>query len=252
MLDSSQTPWIGLTAGDDTFMVGLTDQSFCINAGAGNDAIKTSYGSDVVRAGAGNDIIESSGGNDRIFGGEGDDVLIFGTFNDPHDYGAWLFGGIGRDFIYSYSGRNVVVGGAESDFLYDIGGTSVLLGGTGKDTLSGTGNDILVGGSDIDLFKVTAVSYYDYRPLVDITIVDFTLYEGDKLDLSGLGIYDSTTNTMRVDPGQLLIQGDDLWIMREGTSPDVVAGVGFELELIGLPLAIDLGIIELVGHSGKG
>ncbi|QSX34059.1 VCBS domain-containing protein [Shewanella avicenniae] len=89
-----------------------------------------------------------------------------------NDQGDVLNGGSGSDVIFGQGGNDIIDGGANSD---------VLLGGEGNDLLyGGQGNDILTGGSGIDTFVWVAGDTG-----TDV-ITDFSISEGDKLDISDL------------------------------------------------------------------
>lgn len=79
-------------------------------------------GADDIRTGALSDYVFSLSGNDRVDGGAGNDTLDGGAGNDT------LFGGDGNDSLKGGTGKDILDGGA------------------GHDTLTGFGNDTLVGG----------------------------------------------------------------------------------------------------------
>ncbi|MDN3679078.1 cadherin-like domain-containing protein, partial [Vibrio tapetis subsp. quintayensis] len=75
------------------------------------------------------------------------------------------------------------VGSTANDTLVGTGFDDILLGGDGEDILTGgLGNDILTGGDDADIFKWVAG---DLDGSTD-RITDFSISEGDKVDLSDL------------------------------------------------------------------
>ena len=74
-------------------------------------------------------------------------------------------------------------------------------GEDGTDTLiGGLGNDILTGGDGADIFKWTAddINIASGAPFSD-TITDFSITEGDKLDLSDVLTGDTTTLSNYLD-----------------------------------------------------
>ncbi|MGO2321056.1 MAG: type I secretion C-terminal target domain-containing protein, partial [Vibrio toranzoniae] len=74
-------------------------------------------------------------------------------------------------------------GGLGDDILFGQGGNDTLLGGLGTDTLiGGLGSEILTGGDDADIFKWVDG---DLDGSTD-RITDFSVAEGDKIDLSDL------------------------------------------------------------------
>lgn len=162
-----------------------------INAGAGNDTVTTGLGWDKVYGGSGNDTIATNDGNDQLNGGVGDDNLFGGAGTDL------LQGSAGRDYLYGGDGTDVLEGGSGDDYLSgdtfiyatSNGGVDVLEGGSGNDVLlGGARTDFLTGGTGQDSFRYTSV---DDSPLVGTDhdqIRDFNHAEGDKIDLSDLGI----------------------------------------------------------------
>ncbi|TKF16011.1 type I secretion C-terminal target domain-containing protein, partial [Vibrio genomosp. F6] len=74
-------------------------------------------------------------------------------------------------------------GSTADDLLVGTDFDDILLGGDGEDTLvGGLGNDILTGGDDADIFKWVDI---DLDGSTD-RITDFSITEGDKVDLSDL------------------------------------------------------------------
>lgn len=153
-----------------------------VDAGAGDDRIRTAIDDDVIFGGdghdtifasAGNDSIHGGSGNDSIDGGNGDDVihvnggsqdLVNGKDGDDHIYagpgGSWnpLSGDEGNDTFYGSEANNSFFGSEGNDTLYGGGGDDRLDGGTGSDVLDGgDGIDLLteMGGTieqDLDRF----------------------------------------------------------------------------------------------------
>ena len=76
-----------------------------IDAGAGDDVIFASKGTDWVYGGDGDDTIFGREGADRIFGGDGDDTIYGGSYGDELD------GGEGMDLLDGGSGDDVCAGG---------------------------------------------------------------------------------------------------------------------------------------------
>ncbi len=87
----------------------------------------------------------------------------------------WFSGLAGNDIINAGDGANYLDGGAGDD---------TLTAGAGKDMLiGGLGNDILTGGADHDIFKWTASDVGTGTNHQTDTIKDFTISQGDQLDL---------------------------------------------------------------------
>lgn len=209
-----------LSGGSDTFNVGPTYIGFNVDGAGGNDTIVTSYGNDTVAGGAGNDYIYSQGGNDVLSGGDGDDTVVYG--------GDW---------------KAVLSGGAGNDQVIDWGGNATLNGGAGSDMLLGTGRDVMTGGTGGDTFTFV----WTGRP-IETVVKDFSLTQGDKIDLGQLGTW-WEDGYHPITEADLEIQGKNLIVHTDFTDA-VIIGVGQQLELIGLPLAISHGIIVLEGGIG--
>jgi Ca2+-binding RTX toxin-like protein len=118
-------------------------------------------------------------GADTLTGGSGDDAIA-GYAGRDH-----LSGMAGNDFIEGGKGPDVLYGGDGSDTVNGGPGNDALYGGSGDDMLRGAGgSDTLTGGPGADTFVFNLVS--DSSSLVrdrDV-ITDFTLADGDKIDLS--------------------------------------------------------------------
>jgi serralysin len=131
--------------------------------------------------------------------------FILATEPGPDEIGGMdaaehLFGGLGGQRITSAQGDDTVFGEAGDDYLDASFGRDLLFGGDGNDTLvGGAGNDTMTGGTGADLFVATS------RPELgaDISVVtDFSVAQGDRIDLRLLGISDyATVQTLLVDAG---------------------------------------------------
>ena len=160
-----------------------------------------------------------------IDGTSSNDVLL-GT-----KAGDWLFGNDGNDFVYASEGDDIAYGGTGDDILLGcdgndllIGqiGNDVLVGGTGNDYLSGElGKDILIGGAGADMFVFS-------KPIdaIDV-IVDFSLFEGDKILVFALPFgassqkefsYENTTGSLTFNSIQFASLSPSLNI----TSSDII------------------------------
>ena len=127
-----------------------------IDAGAGDDVIRTGMGDDRIFGGDGNDTIETIGGRNDIDGGNGDDTLIGGNGDNI------IFGGAGNDVIRAGSGFNFIEGGLGNDEIFGGAGQNILSGGRGDDVIhvdaagrssayAGLGNDTINGAGANDL-----------------------------------------------------------------------------------------------------
>ncbi|MBR4643471.1 MAG: hypothetical protein IKO74_12270, partial [Selenomonadaceae bacterium] len=118
-----------------------------IDAGAGNDFIKSTGANSSILGGAGADTITGSTGADYLNGGNGNDSILGGKGADT------LIGGAGVDSLNGGTGNDSLWGGAGVDYLDGGTGNDSLNGGTGNDSLwGGAGNDTLTGGSGNDTF----------------------------------------------------------------------------------------------------
>ncbi|OED96493.1 VWA domain-containing protein, partial [Vibrio breoganii] len=98
-----------------------------------------------------------------------------------------LDGGSGNDILFGQGGNDILTGGSGDDLL---------LGGSGDDTLiGGMGEDIMTGGLGADTFEWAPS---DLRVFNETdTIIDFSIAEGDKLDLSEL--FTDTSEPLELD-----------------------------------------------------
>ncbi len=117
-----------------------------------------------------NDIVYGTTGHDELFGDAG------------HDF---ISGRAGNDILHGGDGNDSLVGGYGNDVLYGDAGIDTLFGNESNDTLvGGLGNDILTGGSGADIFKWTAADITSSGAPFTDTITDFSMAQGDKLDLT--------------------------------------------------------------------
>jgi Ca2+-binding RTX toxin-like protein len=82
----------GNTGGDDVFVSSDSTLTF-IYAGAGDDIVNVSLGSQTIFGGSGNDNITAGNGSDTLYGGSGADTLDGGV------HGNHFYGGSGADII---------------------------------------------------------------------------------------------------------------------------------------------------------
>jgi Ca2+-binding RTX toxin-like protein len=168
-----------------------------LEGGRGDDALDGGSGDDTLQGDSGDDQLAAGSGSDQIAGGDGDDNLIGGTGDDT------LQGEDGRDSLRGGSGDDLLQGGDDGDHLNGAGGDDTLLGGAGRDRLYlGAGADIATGGADADrfVFRNGALDGSENE------ITDFSVSEGDRLDLRGLEI----SNGADWLEENLSVTGDDL------------------------------------------
>jgi Ca2+-binding RTX toxin-like protein len=107
-------------AGDDVFEASSLAPgkiSLQLFAGAGDDVVVGSAGSDLIDGGAGDDVLIGGDGNDTISGGAGDDVIIHGSGNNTFVVSSPLDG---HDIISGFDGD--AAGGQDTlnlDALFD-------------------------------------------------------------------------------------------------------------------------------------
>ncbi|MCA9197940.1 MAG: FG-GAP repeat protein, partial [Planctomycetales bacterium] len=157
--------------GDDIITLGAGPAT--VRGDEGDDDITGSDGADTIYAGAGRDLIKARGGNDRIHGdsganriegGDGADVIDGGTDGDFIDGGRdndTILGNGGDDELVGGFGDDILIGGAGADRLDGDRGDDLLIGDSisvtpaygvaiAESSLSGNGNDVLLGGRGSD------------------------------------------------------------------------------------------------------
>ncbi len=128
-----------------------------VDAGAGDDTIRTGAGNDRVDGGAGNDTIYTGAGDDYVFGNSGNDRISAGAGNDV------VYGGDGDDRLYGQNGNDFLDGGAGNDVIYGGAGNDILSGGLGDDRLEGhSGDDRIYAGAGNDIISNTGGSNVVY------------------------------------------------------------------------------------------
>jgi Ca2+-binding RTX toxin-like protein len=121
---------------------------------AGPDTFDLDFNPGIIFGQAGNDVIKSAYGTEHVvFGGAGDDEVTL--------YAGRAYGGIGNDKIV-ISSRSLIDGGEGDDI---ITGNGRIIGGSGNDTINGSAeSDLLTGGSDADVFSFTTFWPQDRPP----------------------------------------------------------------------------------------
>ncbi|MBD8653929.1 hypothetical protein IFT66_22835 [Rhizobium sp. CFBP 13726] len=218
-IDPSVTIVNGSASGDD--MTG-TAGSDLIHGQAGNDVIFGLAGNDTIFGDAGNDTLNGGAGQDKLDGGTGIDTLDYagsnagvtidlqlGTASGGHAQGDQIFnfenvngsshddkflgdgraniakGLDGNDGLNGRVGDDRLYGNDGNDTLIGELGADVLVGGNGIDVLAGgAGRDYLWGGADADRFAFKRVTDSTVESAGRDTIEDFSVSQGDKIDLS--------------------------------------------------------------------
>jgi uncharacterized delta-60 repeat protein len=156
-----------LFAGNDVVDLSV-DVDMTVDAGNGNDSIRTGGGADFIQGDDGNDTVNAGDGNDVILGGphgdslfgEGGADVIFGDFGSDS-----ISGGDGNDKLFggsdgptNFPDDNVMQtdddslsGNAGSDRCYGMDGNDRVAGNGGRDRLfGGAGDDRILGGASGD------------------------------------------------------------------------------------------------------
>ncbi|MAP93785.1 MAG: hypothetical protein CMK07_02435 [Ponticaulis sp.] len=197
---------VELGFGDDLFD-GANGSIFgTIDAGAGNDVIKSGIEDDLIIGGSGADEMWGGAGIDTAsYEGSADGVRVSlnagrGWFGDAQGDVLReienLIGSDRRDTLIGNSAANLIEGGNADDVLNGLAGDDTLLGGNGADNiLGGTGNDYisgdrhqdkLTGGSGEDIFAYLNILDSGPAQSERDNITDFTQGQ-DLIDLTALG-----------------------------------------------------------------
>lgn len=167
-----------------------------LSGGSGNDTLSGGRDDDQLDGGSGADVLNGGHGDDNFKGGTGDDILNGDDGRDALDGGTGndvLNGGEGRDTIKGGSGDDALNGGADKDYLNGGSGDDILDGGSGADRVYlGAGDDIATGGSGADRF---VFRFEDLDGSSDV-ITDFSVGEGDRMDLRGLNLDADNADTL--------------------------------------------------------
>jgi Ca2+-binding RTX toxin-like protein len=163
---------------------------------AGGNTLFGLAGNDVLSGGVGNDTLDGGAGADHLYGGVGGDILVGGDGYDFARYDAAAGGGVvvslatglgsaGEAQDDLLTGVEGVVGSTYGDVLTGDSGANTLFGQGGGDILFGlNGADTLVGGAGADRFVFINIG--DSAVAAADQILDFSLAEGDRIDLSGI------------------------------------------------------------------
>lgn len=218
-------------AGDDTDIQGDAGDDILFGQ-SGNDTLRGGLGNDTLDGGDDDDVLIGNEGDDTFIVSNGMDLIDGGHGIDTLDYSTWgqgvtvnLFSGtvdkngdsvtddafiftenfIGTDYddtITGSDGVNVIHGGGGNDLIYARSGTDILYGDDGDDIIWGVGgDDVLYGGAGADTLRGQAgadtfVFLAGDAGSVD-TIEDFSVAQGDKLDISDVLIgYDPTEDVI--------------------------------------------------------
>lgn len=178
----------------------LTAAAFTFETLGADDVIEgVSYYDDLF-GGLGNDhITQHVAANSQLFGGAGEDTLR------ATGGGNRLYGGEGDDVLSNAEGSSVLYGGAGDDVL-EGGFAAELFGGDGADTLVAVRDGaVLTGGAGADVFVAGRVAVESWYPIDSVT--DFSIAEGDRLDISARGISDMETLSHLLATQEIILPG---------------------------------------------
>lgn len=144
-------------AGNDQIFGG-TGGADLLYGGEGSDTLGGGSDVDVLYGDAGDDVLfgdmptggTSAAGADTLFGGEGNDQLYLNP--NANALGGQAYGGAGNDYVQGTNFGDYVEGGLGDDFVVSLGGDDFLRGREGNDYLdAGNGNDNVMGelGDDV-------------------------------------------------------------------------------------------------------
>jgi Ca2+-binding RTX toxin-like protein len=189
-------------AGDDTYYIENAGDVVTELAGEGIDLVNSSLAANVLGANVENlrllsNAAANATGNtldNVLFAGNGDNVLNGSTGNDTANFQyaatgvtvnlayttAQATGGSGTDTLVNIEN---LTGSANADTLRGNALANRIDGGNQSDwLLGGGGQDTMVGGTGADIFVYSAVGESTVAAMD--TIVDFTRFQSDKLDVS--------------------------------------------------------------------
>lgn len=182
-------------------------------------------GANRLGGGSGDDMLIGRGGADRLYGDGGIDLNRNGFIVWSSTYKRTE----GDDALYGGDGGDQMIGGRGDDALLGEAGKDTLKGGDDLDTLTGgLGKDKLEGDKHADRFVFASAAESGARDKARDVIVDFTRSDGDKVDLTALGITDFDAQAQIAPEGtgavlKLDLDGDgrfdDFGLTFKGTVP---------------------------------
>lgn len=194
-----------LYGGDDNdtslWVNGIKQYDAGLYGGNGNDTLYGGVGNDRLEGDDGNDVLYGQAGIDYMQGGAGTDSASYalaasgvtltlhgGSASNDGDGGTDTLAGIenviGSAYADALTGSdlaNVIRGGNGNDYIHARAGNDIIAGGSGDDTL--------YGGDGADNFRFESAGGID-------TIFDFSLAQGDVLDISEIIDFDPLTDAL--------------------------------------------------------
>lgn len=194
-----------------------------LSGGTGNDTLDGGSGDDLLNGGQGIDQIEGGSGHDTLNGGDDNDQLVGGSGNDV------LSGDAGHDNLNGGSGNDVLQGGAGKDYLNGSSGNDTLDGGDGNDRIYlGSGDDVATGGAGADRFVFRSG---DLDGSTD-TITDFSVSDGDRIDLRKLGLDDSGNDMEAWFASNTEVVNNDVHVHLDNATTLVLADTAADIDLM--------------------
>ena len=238
------TPGLANSNGTDNndIIVGSSRDNI-LSAGFGDDMVSGGDGNDQIWGNADDDTVNGNNGTDTLYGGLGNDIVNGGAGNDA------LFGQSDVDILNGGDGDDNLDGGSGDDTLNGDAGNDRLLGQAGNDILNGGGTafnetDILFGGAGADTFVlgVNDTTFYlsdqtvgSARGSEDKAVIqDFTLADGDVLQLSG-SASDYYIETYASDTRSRLL-------LEQGAVDEIIAIFSNNIVAQGVDLATGMGV----------
>ena len=157
---------VTINAGDGNDKIKTGDGNHVIDAGEGKNKITTGDGDNVITTGSGDDsiktgdgtnVIDAGEGKNKITAGDGDDVITTGSGNDSIKAGDGanvVVAGEGKNKVTTGDGDDDITTGSGDDSIKAGDGTNVVTAGEGKNKVTaGDGNDEITTGSGNDSVK---------------------------------------------------------------------------------------------------
>ena len=189
-----------LTLGDDSYKVSGSQGNATITAGNGNDTINAGGYDNVITLGSGNNTVTGPQGSTTVTAGDGNNTITVGGYSNTITVGNGdntISGPQGSTTVTVGSGNNTIALQGSSNTINTSSGNDTIVAGSGSDTinteaandtvtLSGWSN-LITGGEGADIFIGGSGNTYQVSGLSstgDMEIKDFSLTNGDVLDLS--------------------------------------------------------------------
>ncbi len=213
--------------------------NIAISTGGGFDSVYNWNSSNTIDLGAGDDYISTNGDNNTINGGAGADVIRIGWVYTTENIlyksdGTLVYGGDGKDSIYSYYQNNgEIYGGVDDDFIHNganftdnsgevigYGNQMIIDGGSGNDVIENYAeSDTIIGSAGNDTITLGdqskgTVIFHSTGDGNDI-VIGFD--SDDTLKISG--IYETVASN-----GNLIVSADGEYVTLKGVTAANIDG----------------------------